>query len=128
MRLAIVGARLKWWGSLKRCEEIRKLVFSIVSGTHTGVVIVSGDSPGGGVDAWAREAAKHYHREFVGYPPNITENMTREQYANACHARNQRVVDESNEVIAIVAPGCKGTWDAVRRAKKAGKLREVLKP
>lgn len=126
MKLAIVGARLKWWGD--RADEIRALVFKIVSETPADTIIISGDSPGGGVDAWAREAAAHHGRTFRAHPPRITKNMTREQYANACHSRNQDVVDDADEVTAIVAPGCKGTWDTIRRAKAAGKLKEILKP
>lgn len=126
MKLAIVGARRRFWGD--EAPRIRALVFRIVSETPRGTVIISGDSPGGGVDAWAREAALAFDRAFVAYPPRVTRGMTTEQYANACHNRNQEIVDDANEVVAIVAPGCKGTWDTIRRAKRAGKLREILRP
>ncbi len=126
MKLAIIGARAKWLGD--EGPRIRALVFRIVSETAPDTIIISGESPGGGVDAYAHDAATAFRRTFCGFPPNVTSNMTREQYANACHSRNQTVVDACDSLIAIVAPGCKGTWDAIRRAKKAGKLNAILRP
>lgn len=130
-RLAIVGARAKFWISPDGTDEsprIRALVFRIVSDTPPDTVVVSGESPGRGVDEWAQQAAMAFGRTYAGHPPRIMPGMTTAKYAEACHLRNQKIVDDADEVIAIVAPGCRGTWDTVRRAKLSGKLREILRP
>lgn len=125
-RLAIVGARAKWWGT--RCNEIRDLVHALVLAQPPATVIVSGASPGGGVDAWAREAARSLHREIVEHAPAVKPGMTSGAYARACMKRNTEIVADCTRLIGIVAPGCTGTWDTIRKAKTAGKLERIVTP
>lgn len=111
MRLAIVGGRLHLW---RNPIVVRDRVFAIIAETPPGqYAIVSGESPGGGVDIWARQAAAFYSRPFKSWPAKWPTKY----YFDL---RNQQIVDDSDSLIAIIAPQSTGTHDTVRRAKAKG--------
>jgi hypothetical protein len=60
------------------------------------------------------------------HKPCLDGAVTRWQIADRYYARNQRIVDDSDIIVAFVAPHrTGGTEDTMRRAKRAGKPVEV---
>jgi len=82
-------------------------------------VIVSGDAPG--PDSWAEEAAAEYGREVHLIRPGLDGARSQGQLTRRYHARNQRIVNLADEMMALVAPDRRGgTEDAIRRAQRKG--------
>lgn len=117
-RIAIVGGRLRLWKDPKR---VKALVYSLVEELPTGTLVISGESPGGGVDAWAKEACKIFSYNYIGFPPNIPRLPSYKEFREACYMRNQLIVNACDQVIAVIAQESRGTHDTVRRAKLVGK-------
>jgi hypothetical protein len=62
----------------------------------------------------------------VVHKPDLDGAVTRWQIADRYYARNQRIVDDSDVIVAFVAQDRKGgTEDTIRRAKRARKPVEV---
>ncbi len=81
-----------------------------------GFRIVSGGATG--VDEMAEMLARDINAPFVEY------HQAREpepSFTRRCHARNQRIVDASDWLIALPGPDSRGTYDTIMRAQKAGK-------
>ena len=112
MRIAFVGSR-------RRTD--REAVEAFIAELAPGAVVVSGGAQG--PDQWAEEAARARGLAVVVHKPDLDGAVTRWQIADRYHARNQRIVDDSEIIVAFVAPDRKGgTEDTIRRAKRAGKL------
>ncbi len=110
MRFGFVGSR-------RRTD--RKSVVDHVAALPSGSVVVSGGASG--PDSWAVEAAKERGLETVEHLPKKVRGATRWQATEAFYARNQLIVDDSDELIAFVSPDRKGgTEDTIRRAQKKG--------
>jgi hypothetical protein len=111
MRLAIIGSR-------KRTDP--ETVFAYVRQLPKGTVIVSGGADG--PDTWASEAAAERGLECVVHRPDLTGVRSRGEASRRYHERNQRIIDDCDEVLALVDQSRKGgTEDAIKRAVKAGK-------
>jgi predicted Rossmann fold nucleotide-binding protein DprA/Smf involved in DNA uptake len=108
--VAIVGSR-------QRMD--RDTVDRLVARLPWGVVIISGGAPG--PDSWAQEAAHRYGRKIQVIRPDLEGARTQGQVTRRYHARNQRIVDLADEMLALVAPSRRGgTEDAIRRAQRKG--------
>jgi len=105
-RIAIVGTREP---TPQQCIDLVVLVAMLPKDT----VIVSGAARG--VDRLAADAARKYGLKLVEYPADWNRLGK-----SAGFQRNQTIVDDCDEVHAFPGAG-NGTWDTVRRAKKAGK-------
>jgi YspA, cpYpsA-related SLOG family len=115
VRVGIVGSR-------RRTD--RQAVDACVAELGPKTVVITGGA--NGPDRWAEEAARARGLEVVVYNPDLGGVRTRWQAAERFYARNQRIVDDSDMVIAFVAPDrTGGTEDTIRRAVRAGKLVEV---
>lgn len=105
----------------------RAAVEAAVAALPAGTVVVSGGCRG--VDTWAVEAARQRGLEVVVHRPDLVGVRSRGVAAARYHARNQRIVDDCERVIAFRrAEGRGGTEDAIRRARAAGipvEVREV---
>jgi hypothetical protein len=89
-----------------------------------GTVVISGGASG--PDRWAEEAARARGFEVVVHKPDLQGRLSRWQAAERFYARNQRVVDDCDRIIAFVTPERSGgTEDTIRRALKSGKPVEV---
>jgi hypothetical protein len=109
MRYGIVGSR-------RRSD--RESVIARVEALPAGSVVVSGGAKG--PDSWAEHAAKARGLETIRHEPERGKR-TRWEATEAFYARNQKIVDDSDELIAFVAPDRKGgTEDTIRRAQKKG--------
>jgi len=116
---AVVGSRLKYFKG-KTQEEVNEIVAKELDARGPHKAIVSGESPGKGVD----EAAKVYadNRPGVEYIAKPPASNTR----NAYMARNQEIVDEAEQVIAITMGGTPGTANTIGKARYAKKPLEVI--
>lgn len=82
-------------------------------------VVVSGGAAG--PDTWAAEAAAARGLGLVVHMPDKTGAKTRWEATERFYARNQKIVDDSDALVAFVAPDRKGgTEDTIRRAAAKG--------
>lgn len=89
-----------------------------------GAVVVSGGCRG--VDTWAAEAAARRGLQVVVHRPDLRGVRCRGEAAGRYYARNQRIVDDCDRMIAFPASDrTGGAEDAIRRARAAGKPVEV---
>jgi hypothetical protein len=71
---------------------------------------------------FAAEAARACGLAVIEHLPDLDGCKARHEFTKRYYARNQRVVDDAERVVAFVAPDRKGgTEDTIRRALKAGK-------
>jgi hypothetical protein len=115
MRVAVVGSR-------RRTD--REVIEAYIAELAPGTVVITGGATG--PDCWAEQAARARALEVVVYQPALDGVRARWQAAERYYARNQRLVDDSDRVIAFVAPDrTGGTEDTIRRAIRSGKPVEV---
>jgi hypothetical protein len=115
MRVGVVGSR-------RRTD--REVVEAYIAELAPGTVVITGGAKG--PDQWAEQAARTRGLEVVVHEPDLGAARTRWQAAERFYARNQRIVDDADMVIAFVAPDrTGGTEDTIRRAIRAGKPVEV---
>jgi hypothetical protein len=115
MRVGVVGSR-------RRTD--REAVEAYIAELAPGTVVITGGAKG--PDQWAEQAARIRGLEVIVHEPDLDGARTRWQAAERFYARNQRIVDDADLVIAFVAPDrTGGTEDTIRRAVRAGKPVEV---
>jgi hypothetical protein len=109
-------------GSRRRTD--RETIEAAVGGLPLGTVVVTGAARG--PDRWAEQAARTRGFEVIVHRPDLHGVHARWQAAERFYARNQRIVDDSDLVIAFATPDrTGGTEDTIRRAVRAGKLVEL---
>jgi hypothetical protein len=87
-------------------------------------VVITGGARG--PDQWVDQASRARCLEVIVYQPDLDGVRARWQLAERFYARNQRLVDDSDRVIAFVSPDRSGgTEDTIRGAVRAGNLVEV---
>jgi phosphoribosylpyrophosphate synthetase len=117
LKIAIVGSRE--YPQLQMVEWfIRDL--------PNGVVIVSGGAKG--VDIAAQEYAERRGLQTEIYKPILDGCNTRLEYTQRYYDRNQKIVDNSDLVVAFTEKDSGGTWDTIKRARKNGKPVKIIKP
>jgi predicted Rossmann fold nucleotide-binding protein DprA/Smf involved in DNA uptake len=115
VRVGIVGSR-------RRTD--RERIETYIAQLAPDTVVVTGGARG--PDQWAGEAARARGLAVAVHKPDLGGASTRWQMADRYYARNQRIVDDSDLIVAFVAPDrTGGTEDTIRRAKRAGKPVEV---
>jgi hypothetical protein len=109
-------------GSRRRTD--REMIEAAVGGLPIRTVVITGGARG--PDRWAEQAARTQRFEVVVHRPDLTGVCARWQAAERFYARNQRIVDDADLVIAFVAVDrTGGTEDTIRRALCAGKPVEL---
>jgi hypothetical protein len=109
-------------GSRRRTD--RETIETAIGGLPIGTVVITGGARG--PDRWTEQAARKRGLEVIVHEPDLGGVRTRWQAAERFYARNQRIADDSDLVIAFVAPDrTGGTEDTIRRAVRAGKPVEV---
>jgi hypothetical protein len=107
MRIAIIGSR-------RRTD--REAVEACVAQMPPQTVIVTGGATG--PDRWVERAARERGLGVAVHEPDLGAAVTRWQVVERYYMRNQAIVDDSDRIIAFVAPDrTGGTEDAIRRAK-----------
>ena len=115
MRIAIIGSR-------RRTD--RETIETAVAGLSAETIVVTGGAEG--PDSWAEQAARRWGLAVVVHRPDLDGVHARWQAAERFYARNQRIVDNADCIIAFVAADrTGGTEDTIRRARRAGKPVEV---
>lgn len=110
MRYGFVGSR-------RRLD--RQSVVDFVATLPPDAVVVSGGAAG--PDTWAVEAAQRRGLSVVIHLPDKAGAKTRWEATERFYARNQKIVDDSDALVAFVAPDRKGgTEDTIRRATTKG--------
>lgn len=111
MRIAIVGSR-------RRTD--RHTVIDYVNALPASAAIISGGARG--PDTWARDAAKARGLPYVEHLPDLNSVRNKGEATRRYYSRNQKVVDDCDLLVALVAPDRRGgTEDTIRRASAAGK-------
>jgi hypothetical protein len=120
-RVGIVGSR-----DYAHRALVREFVWELPDGTH----VVSGGAPG--VDATALTAASTRGLSTTAWPVDGDgmEEMSRDEklaeFARRAHARNQKIVDDCDRLVAFWDEVSRGTLDTIRRARFKGLPVEVI--
>jgi hypothetical protein len=114
-RIAIVGTR-HWRPENSYYPQFYSLTLPYLTPYNT---IVSGASPGGGVDILARMLAHDLGLELDEYPP-LEVDIELGGFAYACYARNSRIVEGSDWMLALPCKHSRGTHDSIRKMRKLG--------
>jgi predicted Rossmann fold nucleotide-binding protein DprA/Smf involved in DNA uptake len=115
LRIGIVGSR-------RRTD--REGIETYIAQLAPETVVITGGARG--PDRWAEEAARARGLTVTVHKPDLQGTRSRWHAADRYHARNQRIVDDSDRIVAFVAPDrTGGTEDTIRRAERAGKPIEV---
>lgn len=138
-RIAIVGTRpprnntREDWDTYQRLlGDAREFVDTLPAGT----VVITGGAIG--VDNAVDEAATDrglrvvIHRPKYKHEPRPVDMFDLRREPCGCAAckrapleRNTLIVDDADEVYAFPSPWSRGTFDTIRKAEAAGKLRKV---
>jgi hypothetical protein len=115
MRVGILGSRrLTDPGAVEAC----------IAELAPETVVVTGGARG--PDRWAEQAARARGLDVVVHKPDLGAVCTGWRAIDRYYVRNQAIVDDSDSIIAFVAPDrTGGTEDTIRRAERAGKPVEV---
>jgi predicted Rossmann fold nucleotide-binding protein DprA/Smf involved in DNA uptake len=109
-RVGIVGSRRR-----TDREAVERFVRSLPPGT----VVVSGGAIG--PDSWAESAAREAGLPVLIFRPDLSGVQGYGESVGRYYARNQQIVDASDEIVAFVSADRKGgTEDTIRRAQKRG--------
>jgi hypothetical protein len=115
MRVGVAGSR-------RRTD--RETIEAAMAALAPGTIVITGGA--WGPDRWAEQAARARGLEVAVHEPDLDGVRVRWQAAERFYARNQRIIDDSDMVIAFAAPDrTGGTEDTIRRAVRAGKPVEV---
>jgi predicted Rossmann fold nucleotide-binding protein DprA/Smf involved in DNA uptake len=115
MRVGVVGSR-------RRTD--RETIEAAMAALAPGTIVITGGARG--PDGWAEQAARTRGLDVILHEPDLDGALTRWQTADRYYARNQRIVDDSDMVIAFMAPDrTGGKEDTIRRAVRTGKPVEV---
>jgi len=117
MRVAIVGSR-----SFPQLKMVEWFVRDLPG----GVTVISGGARG--VDQAAASFARGRDLPVTEHLPELAGCKARLDYTRAYYARNQRIVDDADLVVAFTERENGGTWDTIKRARRAGKPVKVIRP
>lgn len=113
MKIGIVGYRyFNDYTLFKQCiiEYLKELEIDIEDEELT---IISGGASG--TDSLAKKFSIDNNIDFTEYPAEWHKYGS----PQAAYIRNQKIVDDSELIIAFLHPQSRGTYDTINRAKKA---------
>jgi len=109
-------------GSRRRTD--RASVEQAVAELPSDTIVVSGGCRG--VDTWAVEAARRRGLGIAVIRPNLSGAQHRGQVVQAYYDRNAVVAEQSDRLIAFVAPDRKGgTENTIAAARRLGRSVEI---
>jgi len=119
--IGIVGARIR--DSQEDYATVRNKLLEVTE-PITSFMIVSGGCKKG-ADRFAELLAGGDHKHIRIHYPAINSYMSKAQYRTACYDRNTRIAEDSDFLIACVAPNRKGgTEDTIKKFCKKMELTE----
>lgn len=102
------------------------LVRAVVATLPEDVTIVSGGAVG--VDQAAAAAARARGLGVIECLPDLDGCKERYEFTKRYYERNQRIVDQTTvKVIAFTDKDSGGTWDTIKRARKAGLQVDIVR-
>lgn len=110
-RIGIVGSR-----DYPHPSDIKNYVQNLPNGT----VVVSGAARG--VDSIAANEARRRGLEIIEFPADWSKGR------GAGFARNGKIVEASDEIVAFWDGKSRGTLDTITKARKAGKPVTIIEP
>lgn len=117
MKIGIVGSR--------EFPQL-KLVEWFVRDLPKGVTVLSGGARG--VDTAAAETARKCGLTVEEYLPDLTGCKERLDFTKRYYERNQKIVDQSDMVVAFTEKDNGGTWSSIKMAVKANKPVKIIRP
>jgi len=117
MRVGIVGSRT---------FPQLQLVEWFIRDLPAGVVVVSGGARG--VDRAAEDYARARGLEVVTFLPDLEGCKERRDFTPRYYARNQKIADNADLIVAFTEKDYGGTWDTIRRARVAHVPVKIIKP
>lgn len=117
MKIAIVGSR--------KFPQLQ-LVEWFIRDLPLGVTVVSGGAVG--VDQAAEEYARLRGLETEIKRPDLEGVGERKEFTERYYERNQKIVDSADLVVAFTEKDAGGTWDTIKRARRAGKPVKIIRP
>lgn len=117
MRLGVVGSR-DYPDLLAVAAYIHALPLD--------TVIVSGGARG--VDKTAADTARARGMEVVEHFPDLEGATKRGALTARYYARNLKIVDDSDKVVAFTQKTTGGTWNTIAHAIRAGKAVAIIPP
>jgi phosphoribosylpyrophosphate synthetase len=117
MKVAVVGSR--------EFPQLQ-LVEWFIKDLPQGVTVISGGAKG--VDTCAATVARQCGLETEEVLPELKGCKERHEFTERYYARNQRLVDSAHLVVAFTEKERGGTWDTIKRARKAGKPVKIIRP
>ena len=124
-RIGIIGSRRR--DGIEDYKAVRK---AFIQHYDFEDIIVSGGCPKGG-DRFAEILAEHFTIPIIiHYPEKDKIDPTKHprwEYARVCYERNTLIANDSDILIACVAPDRRGgTEDTIKKYLKFGKTRLIL--
>lgn len=118
VRIGVVGSRRH-----PNKQQVLDYITSLPKDAH----IVTGGAKG--VDTWAMQAAFDNGLGLTVIYPKITEGMAYGDMVKEYYARNKKIVEDSEKIVAFVMPDRKGgTENTIKWAKKLGKEITIIYP
>ena len=117
MRIGIIGSR-----SFPRLDQVEAAIVELPS----GCTVISGGAKG--VDSIAASTARSRGIYVIEHLPNLEGCSRRHEFTKRFYERNQKIVDDCDSLIAFTEKESGGTWDSIKRARKAGKPVRIVRP
>lgn len=117
MKLAIVGSMESAWDDF----ALPRVAIATVCEIYEPDILISGESPKGGVDIWTKEYAIYNDIPFIGFPP---ETFDWAGYRN----RNLQIAQACDTLVAIRSyrSASYGSGWTADRAREFGKKVKVI--
>ena len=117
MKIGIVGSR-----SFPQL----KLVEWFVRDLPKGCIIVSGGA--NGVDDFATQTARERELDVIELLPDLEGCKKRFEFTKQYYARNQKIADNIDLLVAFTEKDRGGTWDTIKRVRVQNKPVKIIRP
>jgi hypothetical protein len=121
---AQTGERVAVTGSRQRTD--RHTIERAIAALPKGTIIITGGCEG--PDLWAEAAARSRGLRVETIRPDLGTVTAKYHATLAYHARNGRIVESCDRLIAFPTAPHGGTWHTVKAALAAGKRIEIIPP
>lgn len=117
-RLMVTGSRARYWSDP---TKVKRAITSRLSTYPLDWIVLEGEADG--VDAWTKIACEITGHGYVPYPPD--KSLPSPQ---RFHERNNRMLDDADEVLAFWDGESPGTKSVIRKARERGLRLWIVQP